>query len=68
MCNAMMIMIIIIQFNYSLMFNYKVRASRKEQQTKLRQALIANKVSQLITITDQLSMSSLATLYETLHY
>jgi len=35
------------------MVNYKVRVSGKKQQTKPRQALITNKVSQLITITDQ---------------
>jgi len=62
------IIIIIIQFNYSLTFNYKVRAGRMKQQTKSRQALITNKVSQLTTITDQPSTSSLATPYETVQY
>ena len=59
LCKAMMMMmmiiiiIIIIQFNYSLMVNNKVIVSRKKQQTKSRQALTTNKVSQLITFTDQ---------------
>jgi len=43
MCNAKtVVIIIIIQINYSLMVNYKVRVSRKKQQTKSRQALITN--------------------------
>jgi hypothetical protein len=68
MCNAIIIITIQLQLNGQLQSKRKQKETTNKIKTSPDKALITNKVSQLITITDEPSTSILSTLYETVQY